>query len=160
MWVQVEHLSVSLFIVLNINISFNFCARFGFNVIWFAKCMKITKLKIEIISIWQNSFIDTIHCRVSPLSYTMSNKTICLKLSANSFAQFLYLTKRISDWHHFCKYKILQLILHVEVSVRTMQLTLSKAIMQVTTSVAFMQVLRWYFLLRVCWWIFLLQLCS
>ena len=38
-------------IVLNLNISFNLCARLGFNVIWFVKCMKIRKLKIEIISI-------------------------------------------------------------------------------------------------------------
>ena len=50
------------FIVLNLNISFNFCARLGFNVIWFVKYMKIRKLKIEIISIEHNSFIDTIHC--------------------------------------------------------------------------------------------------
>ena len=39
------------YIMLNLNISFNFCARLGFNVIWFVKCMKIRKLKIEIISI-------------------------------------------------------------------------------------------------------------
>ena len=38
-------------IVLNLNMSFNFCARLGFNVIWFVKCMKIRKLEIEIISI-------------------------------------------------------------------------------------------------------------
>ena len=97
-------------------------------------------MKIEIISIYHNSSIDIIHCRVSPLSYTRSTKTISLKLSAYSFAWFLYLTKRISDWHHFCKWKILQLILQVEVSVGTMQLTLSMAIIQVTTSVAIMQV--------------------
>ena len=35
----------------NPNIGFNFCARLGFNVIWFVKCMKIRELKIEIISI-------------------------------------------------------------------------------------------------------------
>ena len=39
------------YIMLNLNISFNFCARLGFNVIWFVKCMKIRKLEIEIISI-------------------------------------------------------------------------------------------------------------
>ena len=39
------------FIVLNLNISFNFFARLGFNVIWFVKCMKVRKLKIEVISI-------------------------------------------------------------------------------------------------------------
>ena len=37
-------------IVLNLNIRFNFCARPGFNVYWFVKCMKTRKLKIEIIS--------------------------------------------------------------------------------------------------------------
>ena len=36
---------------LNLNISFNFCGRLGLNVIWFVKCMKIRKLKIEIINI-------------------------------------------------------------------------------------------------------------
>ena len=38
-------------IVLNLNISFNFCATVGFNVIWFVKCAKIRKLKIKVISI-------------------------------------------------------------------------------------------------------------
>ena len=37
-------------------LSFNFCARLGFNVIWFVKYMKIRKLKIEIINIY-----NTIH---------------------------------------------------------------------------------------------------
>ena len=39
------------YIVLNLNISFNFSARLCFNVGWFVKCMTIRKLKIEIISI-------------------------------------------------------------------------------------------------------------
>ena len=85
MWVQSETF-ICIYIVLNLNISFKFCARLGFNVIWFVECMKIRKLKTEIISIQHNSFIDSIHCRVSPLSYTRSTKTICLKLSAYSFA--------------------------------------------------------------------------
>ena len=84
MWVQSGSFICSI-IVLNLDISFNSCARLCFNVIWFVKCMKIRKLKIEIISIQHNSFIDTIHCRVSPLSYTRSTKTICLKLSTYSF---------------------------------------------------------------------------
>ena len=50
MWVQ-SGAFISPFIVLNLNISFNVCARVGFNVIWFGKCMKIRKLEIEIISI-------------------------------------------------------------------------------------------------------------
>ena len=50
MWAQ-SGAFIFPFIVLNLNISFNFCARLGFNVIWFVKCMKIRKLKIEIISI-------------------------------------------------------------------------------------------------------------
>ena len=37
---------------------------------------------------------------------------------------FFIVTKRISDWYHFCKWNILQLILQVEVSVGTMQMTL------------------------------------
>ena len=52
MWV----LSV-IIIALNLNISFKFCARLGFNFIWFVKCVKI-KLKIEIINIQHNSFTD------------------------------------------------------------------------------------------------------
>ena len=74
------YLSLSvIIIVLNLNLSFNFCARLGFNVIWFVKFMKI-KLKIEIISIQHNSFIDSIHCWVSPLSYIGSTKAISLEL--------------------------------------------------------------------------------
>ena len=83
MWTQ-SGTFICPFIVLNLNINFKFGARLGFNVIWFVKCMKIRKLKIGIISIISNSFIDTIHCQVSPLSYTRSTKTICLKLSAYS----------------------------------------------------------------------------
>ena len=36
-------------IVLNLYVSFNFCARLGFNVICFVKCMKTGKFEIEII---------------------------------------------------------------------------------------------------------------
>ena len=50
MWVQ-SGTFICPFIVLNLNISLNFCARLGFNVVWFVKCMKIRKLKIEIIDI-------------------------------------------------------------------------------------------------------------
>ena len=55
MWVK-SGTSIYTFIVLNLNVSFNVCARLGFNVTWFVKCMKIRKLKmnieiIEIISI-------------------------------------------------------------------------------------------------------------
>ena len=50
MWYQSEAF-ICPYIVLNMNISFDFCARLAFNVIWFVKCMKIRKLKIEIISI-------------------------------------------------------------------------------------------------------------
>ena len=47
MWVQSETF-ICPYIVLNLNISFNFFARLGFNVIWFAKFMKIRKSKINI----------------------------------------------------------------------------------------------------------------
>ena len=36
------------FVVINLNISFNFCDRLGCNVIWFVKCIEIRKLKINI----------------------------------------------------------------------------------------------------------------
>ena len=81
MWVQ-SGTFVYYIIVVNLNISFNFCARLGFNVIWFVECMKIRKWKIEIISIYIAQFIDTIHYQVSPLIYTRNTKTICPKLSA------------------------------------------------------------------------------
>ena len=55
MWAQ-SGAFIFPFIVLNLNISFNFCARLGFNVIWFVKCMKIRKLKIGIISVKLNSY--------------------------------------------------------------------------------------------------------
>ena len=48
--------------------------------------MNIKKLKTDVISMYHNPFIDAIHCRVSPLSYTRRTKTICLKLSAYTFA--------------------------------------------------------------------------
>ena len=50
MWVQ-RGIFICPIIVLNLNIKFNFCARLGFNVFWFVKCMKIRNLEIEIISI-------------------------------------------------------------------------------------------------------------
>ena len=50
MWVQSETF-ICPNTVLNLNMSFNFCAKLGFNVTWFVKCMKIRKLKIEIISL-------------------------------------------------------------------------------------------------------------
>ena len=53
--------------------------------------------------------------------------------------------KSREDLHSWLKF--LLSILPVEVSVGTIQLTLSMAIMRVTASVAFMQVLGWYFLL-------------
>ena len=76
-----------LFIDLNMKTSINFCARLYFNVIWFAKCMKVRKLKIEIMSIYIAQFIvDTMHCRVIKVIL----KAFYLELGAYSFAQFLY----------------------------------------------------------------------
>ena len=57
---------------------------------------------------------------------------------------FFVKTKRISEWHHFCKWKFLWSILQVAVYIGTMQLTFSIAIMQVLNSVAIMQVLSFY----------------
>ena len=48
MWVE-SGIFICPIIVLNLNISFNFGARLGFNVIWCVNCMKIRKLKIGII---------------------------------------------------------------------------------------------------------------
>ena len=78
MWVQ-SGTFICPFIVLNSNISFNFCARLGFNVIWFVKFMTITKLKIEIISIRHNSLTQCT-AKFFPLSYTRRTKTISLNL--------------------------------------------------------------------------------
>ena len=50
MWVQ-SRAFICPFIELNLNVSFNFCARLGFDVIWFVKYMKIRELNIEIIRI-------------------------------------------------------------------------------------------------------------
>ena len=36
-------------LMLNLNVSFSFCARLGFNVFQFVKRMKIKKLEIEIL---------------------------------------------------------------------------------------------------------------
>ena len=55
MWAQ-SRTFICPFVMLNLNLSFNFHARLDFNVTWFVKCIKIRKLKInsgiiEIISI-------------------------------------------------------------------------------------------------------------
>ena len=50
MWVQ-RGTFICPIIVLNLNVSFNICATLGFDVIWFVKCMKTRKFKIEITSI-------------------------------------------------------------------------------------------------------------
>ena len=68
-----------------------------------------------------------------------------LKLFALNFVlthllNFFFVTKRVSDWHRFCKLNSAG-----GSFCWNLQLTLSMAIMQVTTTVAFMQVLRWYF---------------
>ena len=81
MWFQSGTFIYSI-IVLNLNISFNFCARLGFNVIWFVQCMKIRKSKIEI----KVQFIDTMHYQVSPLSYTRStSESFCSHFCRRQF---------------------------------------------------------------------------
>ena len=50
MWVQSGIFNCPI-IVLNLKISFNVCARLGFNDFWFVKYMKIRKQEIKIISI-------------------------------------------------------------------------------------------------------------
>ena len=152
MWVQSETFICSIF-VLNLNESFNFCARLGFNVIWFVQCMKIRKSKIEIIA----QFIDTMHYQVSPLSYTRSTKTICLNLVLTHLLNFFIVNKRISNTPfllvkvcvatNLCIYGIyasdnIYCILagfQVLLSVTGMLVDLSVTIMQVTVSVAVMQ---------------------
>ena len=91
MWFQ-SGIFICSIIVLNLNISFNFCARLDFNVIWFVKCMKIRKLKIEIISMQHNSLTQCT-VKVSPLSSTRSNKTISIKIGAYSLLNFLFVTE-------------------------------------------------------------------
>ena len=58
----------------------------GIVIVCHELAMKIRKLEIEIISIYIAQFIDTMHCLVSLLCYTRSTKTICVKISAYSFA--------------------------------------------------------------------------
>ena len=82
------------------------------------------------------------HCQVSPLSIQGVLKLFALNLVLTDLLNFYIVTKKISAWHHFCKWKFVQSILQVAVSVGTMQLTISTAIMWVTMSVVFMQVLR------------------
>ena len=62
---------------------------------------------------------------------------------------FFIVTKRISDWHHFCKSKFPYIVNSAGVSVANMQLEVSTVLMQVTVSesnmwvtvfIAFMQV--------------------
>ena len=135
MWVQSGTFICSI-IVLNSNISFNFCARFDFNFIWFIQCLKLRKLKTEIISIQHN--LQT-QCTIKFLYYVIQRvqKLFVLNLVLTHSLNFFIVKKK-----NHC--------------VVTMQLIyVSMAIMQVTTSVAFWQVFRCYFLLLACWWIFL-----
>ena len=80
---------------------------------------------------------------------------------------FFIVTKRISDWHHFCKWKFLYIVNsiggifcwnHV-----TDTLYINYAGDNICCNYAGFEVLlqlcRRYFLLQLCWWIFLLQLC-
>ena len=73
-----------------------------FNIFWFVKCMKIRKLEIEIISILHNSLTQ---CTVEFLHYIIQGvlKLLPLKLVHTHLLNFSIVTKRISDWHHFCK---------------------------------------------------------
>ena len=72
------------------------------------------------------------HCRLSPSSYKRNTKTLCLKLSAYSFIQYLYCNFTVSLLNlRLAPFLEMTAVL---VSVGTMQLTLSIAIIQVTTS--------------------------
>ena len=93
---------------------------------------------------WNNEhvaqFIDTMHCGVSPLSYTSNTK-----LGAYSSAQFLY-----------CNLKNLWLVLQVKVCVVnsaggsfSWNYATNYVIMQVTTSVTIMQDLRLYCIMQI-----------
>ena len=70
--------------------------------------------------------IDTTPCHVSPLSYASNPKIILLKLGAYSFAWCLLfiVTKRISNWHNFWKWKLLWTILEVAVTVGSFEVLL------------------------------------
>ena len=101
MWVQ-SGTFICPIIVLNLNISFYFCDMLGFNVIWFVKCMQIRKLKIEIISIQHNSLTQ---CTAKFLYQVIQGvlKLFALNLILTHSFNFFIITKRISDWHCFCK---------------------------------------------------------
>ena len=86
--------------------------------------------KIETMNIQYNSLPQ---CTVKFLHWVIQVivNYFALNLALTYSLNFFIITKRISDWHHFCKWKFLQSILEVTVSVGNMQLTLSIAILQV-----------------------------
>ena len=94
----------------------------------------------------KSNFIDTMHFRVSPLSYTSILKLFCLKLVAYSLTQFLYFSKtslwmppflqvKFSLYSQFCSCQFLLELCN----------WYTVAIIQVVTSVAVMQALRLYY---------------
>ena len=95
MWVQRGPFIFPV-IVLNLNIIFNFCARLGFSVIWFVKCMKVRKLKIEIISIQRNSLTQG---TVEFFHYIIQGvlKLFTFNLVLTHLPNFFFVTKRISN---------------------------------------------------------------
>ena len=68
------------------------------------------------------------HRWVSPLSYTRILKTFAFNLVLTHSLNFFIVTKRISYWHHFCKWEFL------------------------------LELCNWHFLWRLCRWQFLLHL--
>ena len=62
---------------------------------------------------------------------------------------FFIVTKRISDWHHFCKSKFPYIVNSAGVSVANMQLEVSTALMQVTVSESNMWVTVFIVLMQV-----------
>ena len=47
------------------------------------------------------------YCRVSPFSCTCNSETIS---KTTQWLNFFIVTKRISEWHHFCKWKFLYIV--------------------------------------------------
>ena len=81
---------------------------------------------------------------------------------------FFIITKRISDWHSFCKWKVLYIVISAGGSLFCWSYvtdtlysdyTIDKVCCNYAGFGALLQLCRWYFLLQLCWWIFLLQSC-
>ena len=102
------------------------------------------------------------YCRVSPLSCTCNSKSIS---KTTQWFNLFIVTKRISEWCHFCKSKFLYIVNSPGGSFCWNKVpdTLysnyagNNVCCNYANFEALLQLCMWYFMLQLCWWILLLH---